>query len=51
MKPEQGIQRPGGQRPQEGISALSDPSWNDPAFIHWFFQSKPKEIETFDGEN
>jgi hypothetical protein len=50
MKPEQGYHRPGVQRPQEGISTLSDPSWKDPAFIHWFFQAKPKEIESFDGE-
>lgn len=50
MKPEQGFHRPGVQRPQQGINALSEPDWKDPAFIQWFFQPKPKEIEMFDGE-
>lgn len=49
MKPEQGYHKPGVQRPQvEGINTLSDPDWKDPAFIQWFFQPKPKEIEFFD---
>lgn len=50
MKPEQGYHKPGVQQPQEGINALSDPNWNDPAFIQWFFQPRPKEIESFDGK-
>jgi hypothetical protein len=50
MKPEQGFHKPGVQRPQEGINALSDPDWKDPAFIQWFFQPRPKEIESFDGK-
>lgn len=50
LKPEQGYHKPGIQRPQQGINTLSDPNWKDPAFIQWFFQPKPKEIEVFDGE-
>lgn len=50
MKPEQGYHKPGVQRPQQGLSTLSDPNWEDPAFIQWFFQPRPKEIEIFDGE-
>lgn len=50
MKPEQGYHKPGVQRPQNGISALSDPDWRDPAFVQWFFQAKPREIEPFDGK-
>jgi len=50
MKPEQGFHKPGVQRPQEGINALSDPDWKDPAFIQWFFQPKPRDVESFDGK-
>lgn len=49
MKPEQGFHRPGVQRPQEGINALSDPDWKDPAFVQWFFQPRPRQIDFFDG--
>lgn len=50
MKPEQGFHKPGVQQPQEGINALSDPDWNNPAFQQWFFQPRPREIEPFDGK-
>lgn len=51
MKPEQGFHKPGVQRPEsDGINSISEPDWKDPAFIQWFFQPKPKEIEMFDGE-
>lgn len=50
MKPEQGYHKPGVQRPQDGINSINDPDWKDPAFIQWFFQAKPKEIEMFDGK-
>lgn len=48
-KPEQGSNKPGAQRPQDE-NVLSEPNWKDPAFIQWFFQPKPKEIEPFDGK-
>lgn len=51
MKPGQGLHKPGiQQQPQVGIDALSDPNWKDPAFIQWFFQTRPKDVDEFDGK-
>lgn len=50
LQTSQGYHKPGVQRPQVGINAINEPNWKDPAFFQWFFQSKPKAIETFDGE-
>jgi hypothetical protein len=50
MKPEQNFyHKPGVQQLQTGITTLAEPDWKDKDFLNWFFQSKPKDIESFDG--
>ncbi|CAO1415431.1 unnamed protein product [Diamesa serratosioi] len=44
--------KPGGvQRPQQNVpDKIKEPTWQDPAFVQWFFQGKPKELEPFDDD-
>lgn len=51
MKPEQNYYHKPGLQQQTGITTIAEPDWKDKDFLNWFFQSKPKEIESFDGKN
>ena len=50
QKPNQNYKPGGVQRPQQDMpDKINEPTWEDPAFVHWFFQGKPKELGPFDG--
>lgn len=49
QKPDQNFKPGGVQRPQQDVpDKINEPTWEDPAFVQWFFQGKPKDVAPFD---
>ncbi|CAO1403428.1 unnamed protein product [Diamesa tonsa] len=52
QKPNQDNKTEGVHRPQQATpDKINEPTWEDPAFVQWFFQGKPKDVEPFDDED